>query len=60
MTRRVDTNPATCTLILDITNVKMKNNTKVITNNLVNRHELHDQIKNKRNIRNKKSLGFRV
>jgi hypothetical protein len=43
-------------MILNITNIRIKNNTTVMISDLPSRHELHDQIRNKRNIRDMKRV----
>jgi hypothetical protein len=40
----------TSAMILNIANIRIKNNTTIIVSDLPSRHELHDQIRNKRNI----------
>jgi hypothetical protein len=42
--------------ILNIAKIRVKNDTTVIVSNLPSRHKLHDQIGNKRNIRDIKKL----
>jgi hypothetical protein len=42
--------------ILNIANIRVKNNTTVMISDLPNRHELHGQIRNKRNIRDIKRV----
>jgi hypothetical protein len=49
-------NQVTSTMILNITNIRIKNNTTVMISDLPSRHELHDQIRNKRNIRDMKRV----
>jgi hypothetical protein len=49
-------NQVTSATILNIANVRVKNNTTVMVSNLPNRHELHGQIRNKRNIRDMKRV----
>lgn len=56
ITTRVSTNKTTHVSILDITKVKIKNNTTIMISNLANRQELHGQIRNKRNISNMKRV----
>jgi hypothetical protein len=43
-------------MILNIANIRIKNNTTVMVRDLPNRHELHGQIRNKRNIRDIKRV----
>jgi hypothetical protein len=43
-------------MILNISKIKIKNDTTVMISNLPSRHKLHDQIGNKRNIRDIKKL----
>jgi hypothetical protein len=43
-------------MILNIANIKVKNNTTVMVSDLPSRHELHGQIRNKRNIRDMKRV----
>jgi hypothetical protein len=42
--------------ILNIANIRIKNNTTIMVSDLPNRHELHGQIRNKRNIRDMKRV----
>jgi hypothetical protein len=49
-------NQVTSVMILNIANVRIKNNTTVMVSDLPSRHELHDQIRNKRNIRDMKRV----
>jgi hypothetical protein len=42
--------------ILNIANIRVKNHTTVMVSDLPSRHELHGQIRNKRNIRNIKRV----
>jgi hypothetical protein len=42
--------------ILNITNNRIKNNTTVMVSDLISRHKLHGQIRNKRNIRDMKRV----
>jgi hypothetical protein len=44
----------TSATILNIANIKIKNNMTVMVSDLPSRHELHGQIRNKRNIRDMK------
>jgi hypothetical protein len=50
------TNQVTSATILNIANIRGKNNTTIMVNDLPNRHELHGQIRNKRNIRDMKRV----
>jgi hypothetical protein len=43
-------------MILDITNIRIKNNTTVMVSDLPSRHKLHGQIRNRRNIRDIKRV----
>jgi hypothetical protein len=43
-------------MILNIANIRVKNNTTVIVSDLPSRHELHGQIRNKRNISDMKRV----
>jgi hypothetical protein len=43
-------------MILNIANIRIKNNMTVMISDLPSRHELHDQIRNKRNIRDMKRV----
>jgi hypothetical protein len=43
-------------MLLNIANIKIKNSTTVMVSDLPNRHELHGQIRNKRNIRDMKRV----
>jgi hypothetical protein len=43
-------------MILNIANIRFMNNTTVMVNDLPSRHELHGQIRNKRNIRDMKRV----
>jgi hypothetical protein len=45
-----------CWTILNIANIRVKNNTIFMISDLPSRHELHGQIRNKRNIRNMKRV----
>jgi hypothetical protein len=49
-------NQVTSATILNIANIRIKNNTAVMVSNLPNKHELHGQIRNKRNIRDMKRV----
>jgi hypothetical protein len=49
-------NRVTITMILNIANIRVKNNTTVMVSDLPSRHELHGQIRNKRNIRDIKRV----
>jgi hypothetical protein len=46
----------TCATILNIGKIRIKNDTTVIVNNLLNGYKLHGQIENKRNIKNMKRV----
>jgi hypothetical protein len=52
----VSANQVTSATILNIANIRIKNNTIVMVSDLPNRHELHGQIRNKRNIRDMKRV----
>jgi hypothetical protein len=52
----VSANQVTSVMILNIANIRIKNNTTVMVNDLPSRHELHSQIRNKRNIRDMKRV----
>jgi hypothetical protein len=43
-------------MILNIANIRVKNHTTVMVSDLSSRHELHGQIRNKRNIMNMKRV----
>jgi hypothetical protein len=43
-------------MILDITNIRIKNNTTAMVSDLPSRHKLHGQIRNRRNIRDIKRV----
>jgi phage gp16-like protein len=49
-------NQVTSATILNIAKIRIKNNTTVLVSDLPSRHKLHDQIRNKRNIRNMKRV----
>jgi hypothetical protein len=49
-------NQVTSAMILNIANIRFMNNTTVMVNDLPSRHELHGQIRNKRNIRDMKRV----
>jgi hypothetical protein len=49
-------NQVTNAMILNIANIRVKNNMIVMVSDLPSRHELHGQIKNKRNIRDMKRV----
>jgi hypothetical protein len=49
-------NQVTSATILNVAKIKIKNNTTVMVSDLSNRHKLHPQIRNKRNIRNMKRV----
>jgi hypothetical protein len=50
MTTGASANQVTSATILNIANIRIKNNTTVMVSDLPNRHELHGHIRNKRNI----------
>jgi hypothetical protein len=52
----VSVNQVTSATILNIANIKIKNNTTVMVSDLPSRHKLHGQIRNKRNIRDIKRV----
>jgi hypothetical protein len=52
----VSANQVTSVTILNIVNINIKNNTTVMIGDLPSRHELHGQIRNKRNIRDIKRV----
>jgi hypothetical protein len=43
-------------MIMNIANIRVKNHTTIMVSDLSNRHELHGQIRNKRNIRDMKRV----
>jgi hypothetical protein len=49
-------NQVTSAMILNIVNIRVKNNTTVMVSDLPSRHELHGQIRNKRNIKDIKRV----
>jgi hypothetical protein len=49
-------NQVTSVMILNIANIRIKNNTTVMVSDLSSRHKLHGQIRNKRNIRDIKRV----
>jgi hypothetical protein len=49
-------NQVTSVTILNIANIRIKNNTTVMVSDLPSRHKLHGQIRNKRNIRDMKRV----
>jgi hypothetical protein len=49
-------NQVTSVTILNIANIRIKNNTTVMVSDLPGRHEPHGQIRNKRNIRDMKRV----
>jgi hypothetical protein len=55
-TTRVSANQVTSATILNIANIRVKNHTTVMVIDLPIRHELHGQIRNKRNIRDMKRV----
>jgi hypothetical protein len=52
----VSANQVTSVTILNIANIRIKNNTTVMVSDLPSRHKLHGQIRNKRNIRDMKRV----
>jgi hypothetical protein len=56
MTTGASANQVTSATILNIANIRIKNNTTVMVSDLPSRHELHGQIRNKRNIRDMKRV----
>jgi hypothetical protein len=44
-------------MILNIENIRIKNNMTVMVSDLPSRHDLHGQIRNKRNIRDMKRVN---
>jgi hypothetical protein len=56
MTTAVNANQVTGATILNIANIRIKNNTTVMVSDLPNRLELHGQIRDKRNIMNMKRV----
>jgi hypothetical protein len=52
----VSANRVTSVTILNIANIRIKNNTTVMVSDLPSRHKLHGQIRNKRNIRDMKRV----
>jgi hypothetical protein len=55
-TMRWHVDKETSATILNIANIRIKNNTTVMVSDLPNRYELHGQIRNKRNIRDMKRV----
>jgi hypothetical protein len=49
-------NQVTRATILNIANIRIKNNTTVMVSDIPSRHELHGQIRNKRNIKDMKRV----
>jgi hypothetical protein len=49
MTTGASANQVKSATILNIANIRIKNNTTVMVSDLPSRHELHGQIRNKRN-----------
>jgi copper(I)-binding protein len=49
-------NQVTSAMILNIANIRIKNNMIVMVSDLPSRHELHGQIRNKRNIMDMKKV----
>jgi hypothetical protein len=56
MTTGASANQVTSAMILNIANIRIKNNTTVMVSDLPSRHELHGQIGNKKNIRDMKRV----
>jgi hypothetical protein len=56
MTMGASTNQVTSATILNITNIRVKNHMTVMISDLPSRHELHGQIRNKRNIMDMKRV----
>jgi molybdate-binding protein len=56
MTTRVSANHVTIAMILNITKIRIKNNTTVMVSDMLRRHKLYGQIGNKRNIRDMKRV----
>jgi hypothetical protein len=56
MTTGASANQVTSAMILNIVNIKIKNNTTAMVSDLPSKHELHGQIRNKRNIRDMKRV----
>jgi hypothetical protein len=53
---RVSANQVTSVMILNIANIKIKNNMIIMVSDLPNKYKLHGQIRNKRNIRDMKRV----
>jgi hypothetical protein len=53
---RVSANQVTSVMILNIANIKNKNNMIIMVSDLPNKYKLHGQIRNKRNIRDMKRV----
>jgi hypothetical protein len=49
-------NQVTSASILNIANIRINNNTTIMVSDMPSKHELHGQIKNKRNIRDMKRV----
>jgi hypothetical protein len=56
MTMGTSANQVTSATILNITNIRVKNHMTVMISDLPSRHELHGQIRNKRNIMDMKRV----
>jgi hypothetical protein len=56
MTTRDSANQVTIEIILNITKIRIKNNTIVVVSDLSNRQKMHGQIRNMRNIRDMKRV----
>jgi hypothetical protein len=53
---RANVNQVTSAMVLNIANIMIKNNMTVMVSDLLSRHKLHGQIRNKRNIRDIKRV----
>jgi hypothetical protein len=53
---RASANQVTSATILNIANIRVKNHMTVVVSDMPKRHELHGQIRNKRNIRDMKRV----
>jgi hypothetical protein len=53
---RANANQVTSAMVLNIANIMIKNNMTVVVSDLLSRHKLHGQIRNKRNIRDIKRV----
>jgi transcriptional regulator of aromatic amino acid metabolism len=52
----VSANQVTSATMINITKIRIKNNMTVMISDLLNKHKLHDQIRDKRNIRDMKKV----